>query len=109
MTNPRAIRGSSTGARPLSAITLALDAARNAALARALDPRNARKGDWHRMTDAQVKALLIEEVGELLAALEDEPLDRIASEAGDVVWSVAIALDRKNRQKSDKMHDDEKK
>lgn len=107
MTRP--LRGSSTGSRPLSAITLALDAARNAALARALDPRNAQKGDWHRMTDTEVRALLIEELGELLAALEHEPLDRIASEAGDVVWSVAIALDRENRRNLDRLHESRRK
>ena len=90
-----ALRGNSLHGRSLSEVTSALSRVREAALDRALDPKNVRKGDWRLLSRDQLFALLAEETRELRWAVEDkEPLDRILSEAGDVVWCVAMIVDK---------------
>jgi NTP pyrophosphatase (non-canonical NTP hydrolase) len=88
------VRTSSLVGRSLSAVTSALSIVRDAALARALDPRNVAKGDWRAMTWPELRAKLEEETGELVASVEAcEPIPRVLSEAGDVVWCVAMIAD----------------
>ena len=86
-------RGTSLVGRSLDVVTGALDTVRKAALDRALDPRNVAKGSWRDLTRTDLCALLLEEVAELLTAVEQEPWDRVLAEAGDVVWVVAMIVD----------------
>jgi hypothetical protein len=86
-------RGTSLVGRSLDVVTGALDTVRKAALDRALDPRNCAKGHWRDLTRTDLCALLLEEVAEMLTAVEQEPWDRVLAEAGDVVWVVAMIVD----------------
>lgn len=94
MNDSTSLRGNAM-TRSLSAVTSALDRVRASALDRALDPRNAAKGPWRDMSRSELFDLLHGEVMELEAAVMDrEPFARILSEAGDVVWVVAMIVDR---------------
>lgn len=80
--------------RSLSVVTQALSRVRDAALERALDPKNVAKGDWRELSTTALLCIFDEEVREFWWAVEDrEPLPRILSEAGDVVWTVAMICD----------------
>lgn len=95
MTEFNHLRGNALRGRSLWVVTEALSRVREAALERALDPKNVAKGPWEDIDPIHLGEMLEDEVRELLWAIEHgEPLPRILSEAGDVAWVVAMVADK---------------
>jgi NTP pyrophosphatase (non-canonical NTP hydrolase) len=58
-----------------------------------LSPKNLAKGSWLLMTDEQIRTRIMDEIRELLAALENGTWEEIADEAGDVYHFASMGAD----------------
>jgi hypothetical protein len=94
MTGQLPLRGSAIPPGRLSSASVALSRVRELGLQRALDPKNVAKGPWDGLEWQTLVDLLRAEVDELVEALESGDLPSVEHEAGDVVWCVAMLVDR---------------
>ena len=88
----QAMRGRGPSERRLSDITTALDRVRSSALEAAY--RNESKPHWREESRETLALYLGEECGELMQALRRGTLDDVIREAGDLVWAVAMIVDK---------------
>jgi hypothetical protein len=90
----RPMRGRGPAERRLSDVSIAIDRVRSSALDAAY--RNEAKPHWRTESRETLALYLGEECGELFQALRRGTLDDVVREAGDLVWAVAMLVDRES-------------